>query len=387
MKFLNAATSQTWVPTTVSANSTKLENDKAQEMKAKLEQIFTEILVSENLMVLAGLGSSMCITDAAKKSLAPTMVQLWDMAKAETGDRFEEIKVRVKYKAPAEGDNLEVLLSHCQLVSTLEPEDKPVSTFISDVEALIVRACRFVGDDVDLGYHKAFLRRVARRSTRKPRMKLFTTNYDVCFERAASDISFIAVDGFSHTQPQQFDGGHFNYDLVHRGPEGDVPDYIPNVFQLFKMHGSVDWERVGNQIVKTAEPKKPLIIYPRLSKFESSYEQPFLEMMSRFQASLRQPNTGVLVIGFGFNDAHVTQPLLSALDSNVNLKMVVVDPGLEASTNKTVGKLKTLIGQGDWRITLVAEKFETVVPSIPDLVAQSELEQHRQRVAGQVGRP
>jgi hypothetical protein len=220
-------------------------------------------------------------------------------------------------------------------------------------------------------------------------MKLFTTNYDLCFERAASEISFIAVDGFSHTQPQQFDGGHFNYDLVRRGLEGDAPDYIPNVFQLLKMHGSVDWARVGNQVVKTAgsEPRRPLIIYPRLSKFESSYEQPFLEMMSRFQASLRQPNTGVLVIGFGFNDAHVTQPLLSALDSNVNLKMIVVDPGLEASTNKAIGALKTLIGQGDWRITLVAEKFETVVPSIPDLVAQSELEQHRQRVAGQAGKP
>jgi hypothetical protein len=154
------------------------------------------------------------------------------------------------------------------------------------------------------------------------------------------------------------------------------------------MHGSVDWKRAGNQILKTAgaEPKKPLIIYPRLSKFESSYEQPFLEMMSRFQASLRQPNTGVLVIGFGFNDAHVTQPLLSALDSNVNLKIIVVDPGLETSTNKAVGALKALIGQGDWRITLVADKFEIVVPSIPDLVAQSELEQHRQRVAGQGGK-
>jgi hypothetical protein len=385
MKFLSAATGQTWISTAVSANSPKPENDKAQEMKAKLEQIFTEILVSENLMVLAGLGSSMYVKNAAGKSLAPTMGQLWETAKAETGDRFEKIKTRVKYKAPPEGDNIELLLSHCQLVHTLEPDDESVSAFITDVEALIVRACRFVGDGINLDFHKAFLRRVARRSTRKPRMKLFTTNYDVCFERAASDIGFIAVDGFSHTQPQLFDGGYFNYDLVHRGLEGDVPDYIPNVFQLLKMHGSVDWERAGNQILKTAgaEPKKPLIIYPRLSKFESSYEQPFLEMMSRFQASLRQPNTGVLVIGFGFNDAHVTQPLLSALDSNVNLKIIVVDPGLETSTNKAVGALKALIGQGDWRITLVADKFEIVVPSIPDLVAQSELEQHRQRVAGQ----
>jgi hypothetical protein len=389
MKFLSAATGQTWASTAATPNSPKPENDKAQEMKGKLEQIFTEILVSENLMALAGLGSTMCIKDAAGKLLAPTMGQLWDRAKAEDGDRFEKIKTRVRYKAPPEGDNIEVLLSHCQLLSTLEPEDKFVSTFISDVEASIVRACRFVDDGTDLGIHKAFLRRVARRSTRKPRMKLFTTNYDLCFERAASGIGFIAVDGFSHTQPQQFDGGHFNYDLVRRGLEGDAPDYIPNVFHLLKMHGSVDWGRAGSQIVKTAgaEPRKPLIIYPRLSKFESSYEQTFLEMMSRFQASLRQPNTGVLVIGFGFNDSHVTQPLLSALDSNVNLKMIVVDPGLEASTNKTVAALKKLIGEGDWRITLVADKFETVVPAIPDLVAQSELEQHRQRVAAQGGKP
>jgi hypothetical protein len=234
MKFLSAATGQTWVSTAVSADSQKPENDKAQEMKAKLEQIFTEILVSENLMVLAGLGSSMYVKNAAGKSLAPTMGQLWETAKAETGDRFEKIKTRVKYKAPPEGDNIELLLSHCQLVHTLEPDDESVSAFITDVEALIVRACRFVGDGINLDFHKAFLRRVARRSTRKPRMKLFTTNYDVCFEQAASDIGFIAVDGFSHTQPQLFDGGYFNYDLVHRGLEGDVPDYIPNVFQLLK---------------------------------------------------------------------------------------------------------------------------------------------------------
>jgi hypothetical protein len=67
--------------------------------------------------------------------------------------------------------------------------------------------------------------------------------------------------------------------------------------------------------------------------------------------------------------------------------MIVVDPGLEASTNKAVGALKKLIGEGDWRITLVADKFETVVPAIPDLVAQSELEQHRQRIAAQGGKP
>ena len=101
------------------------------------------------------------------------------------------------------------------------------------------------------------------------------------------------IDGFSHSIPQEFDGGYFAYDLVHRGEDRETPDYITNVFHLYKLHGSIDWCRVGNQIHKAASPDKPLMIYPRESKFELSYDQPFLELMSRLQMSLRQANTDI----------------------------------------------------------------------------------------------
>lgn len=195
----------------------------------------------------------------------------------------------------------------------------------------------------------------------------------------------MVVDGFSHTQPQEFDGGYFNYDFVRRERDREVPEFIPNVFHLYKMHGSVEWERKANQVVKRPEAERPLIIYPRYGKFESSYEQPFLEMMSRFQVSLREPNTGLLVVGFGFNDRHISQPLLSAIESNVGLKVVIVDPAVEGSENHAVRSCVSFIEAGDSRLVLVSGRFEELVPAIPDLVAATEAEEHQSRLRAVAG--
>jgi hypothetical protein len=85
-------------------------------------------------------------------------------------------------------------------------------------------------------------------------------------------------------------------------------------------------------------------------------------------------------LGFGFNDRHISQPVLSAIRSNVGLKAIIVDPTLEKSTAEPIVQIKSLIGQGDWRLTLIAAKFEELVPILPDLVAETEEEQHRNRI-------
>lgn len=180
--------------------------------------------------------------------------------------------------------------------------------------------------------------------------------------------------------PQEFDGGYFGYDLVKRREDREVPDYITNVFHLYKLHGSVDWCRVDSQIQKAAKPDKPLIIYPRESKFELSYDQPFLELMSRLQMALRQANTGLLVIGFGFNDQHIAQPVLAAMKSNVGLKAMIVSPGLEKAGNPIINEMAMLVRDGDPRLALLETAFENLVPEIPDLVAATEEEQHMERL-------
>ena len=380
MDFKSAATDGRWVST----DADEANQDKANEVstsRLKLKQALTEILLSENLVVLAGLGTSLHVTDGNDKPVAPSMSDLWAAVEQASGKGFEGIKSSVCYRSPGDRDDIELLLSQCQMAERFSPS-KAVNEFMARAESLIVEKCRFVTESTKLGGHESFLRKAARRSTRLPRLRLFTTNYDLCFEAAASHVRFVAVDGFSHTQPQEFDGLHFSYDFVRRGHDREAPEYIPNVFHLYKLHGSVDWELKGTQVVKTLQPQKPLIIYPRYSKFESSYDQPFLEMMSRFQLSLRQPNTGLLVIGVGFKDHHISQPVMSAVRANVGLKAAIVSPSLKkkGNENASIATVNSLIEKGDWRLTLIASTFEHLVSFLPDLVAETEEELYRQRV-------
>ena len=378
MRFLSERTNKKWAPTLLPTDKNSPDFKEVPENLLKLQKFLTDLMLSENLIVLCSLGTTLCIKDQKGQVLGSTMGDLWGAAKIKAGAQFEEIREKVKYTTPASGDNIETLLSHCQLSQSLQP-DKNVETFISETESLIVEKCRFVSNDTNLPEHEAFLLKMARRSTHQPRMKLFTTNYDLCFETAASHTRFVVVDGFSHTQPQEFDGIHFNYDFVRRDTGKQVPDYIPNVFHLYKIHGSVDWELMNNQIIKTPKPNKPLIIYPRHSKFELSYEQPFLEMMSCLQVHLRQANTGLLIIGSGFNDHHITQPIMSALKSNISLKAMLVRPSLDKTDNQDITTFRNLILGGDSRLALFSARFEELIPIFPDLVAATEEERHFER--------
>ncbi|WP_161787308.1 SIR2 family protein [Endozoicomonas numazuensis] len=249
----------------------------------------------------------------------------------------------------------------------------------------------------ELPVHADFLRRVARRSNRKVRTKIFTTNYDKCFEQAGSAGRFVVIDGFSHMLPQTFDASYFGYDIVQRDEHTDSPDYISNVFHLYKMHGSVDWTRhpETKEISKTETPENPVLIYPRHTKYELAFEQPYLEMMSAFQAAIRKPNTGLIVVGFGFNDNHISEPILAAMRSNLNLKVVVCDPVLApekarsegekdwdgiAKTNQYLKKVQSLIENGDPRLALLNGTFEDLVSVMPDILAETALEKHLERV-------
>ena len=384
MKFKTYQYSKHWTDTQA-ASGDPAHMDEAKRARQQLESILSAILLSENLVILTGLGTSLCIKDVAGNSIAPTMADLWKSAKSHTA-AFDSILAKVHHPKDAAGDwklDIETLLSRCQMAIELE-EDAVIRAFVETTETLIVKSCNFLEllpPGTGLPIHESLLRKIARRPVRLQRAKLFTTNYDLSFESAAGRACFVMIDGFSHTNPQEFDGIHFGYDIVRREPESDAPAYISNVIQFLKLHGSIDWDRTDSgQIVRSASPKKPVIVYPRSGKFESSYNQPYFEMMSRFQSALRLPNTGLIIVGFGFNDAHLVGPLTSALRSNASLRVAAIGPSYESKLPPFVSTMQTLIEAGDRRLTVVAAGFEELVGIIPDLKAPSEEEQHQSRV-------
>lgn len=395
MQVLSSGTNGEWL------ESAALVDNKPDPAEQEARRILSDLFRCNNLVVLAGLGASLSVKDAASgTSLAPTMWDLWTSVKGCHDlvglPSWDELMKLVKQ--PASDENLENLLSRCRLAESFldGAPRKQVQDFIALAEGQIRAKVDFLKPGQDLPTHREFLRRVARRSNRKSRAKIFTTNYDRCFEEAGRLGRYVVIDGFSHTQPPTFDSIYFSYDIVRRDHEGDTTDFIPNVFHLCKVHGSIDWERdeATGEIRRVPSPESPLLIYPRSTKYEMAFAQPYLEMMSALQAALREPNTGLLVVGFGFNDNHLAEPILSAIRSNLAFKAAVVSPRLavggtgddgnalpgESVTNTHLAKLRALIMGGDARLALLHCGFEEVVPHIPDIVAETDLEKHLERV-------
>ena len=376
---------------------------------AEAKRALSDVMRCSKLVVLAGLGTSLCVQPVfANGPKAPTMADLWQqisgkqdavaVAVTPNGPNFQELLALVGHP-PAKTD-IEALMSRCRLAESFltGSQKEDVTKFVALAEAHIIAATNFLAHNHPLPVHTEFLRRSARRPQRKSRMKVFTTNYDRCYEEAGRQGRYVVVDGFSHTVPPTFDAIHFSYETVRRLGDTESFDPIPNCFHLYKLHGSVDWQRQepSGEITKWTAGGKPVLIYPRNSKYELAFEQPYLEMIGAFQTAVREPDIGLLVVGFGFNDNHLAEPIMSAIRSNLSMKAVVVSPGLapwndgvnqglgECANNKYLGQLQSLAAAGDARITLLNCGFEQMVPFVPDLAAETDLERHvaRLRIIG-----
>lgn len=326
---------------------------------------------SENLVVLLGLGTSLGLEGRAGN--APTMGDLF--AKVAQLDGYDHAATLAPLAV--ENGDVEALLSACQMHLELTDHTETKS-FLAAAERVVLASCGFVDESTDLTTHEAFLRKVGRRATRLSRTKFFTTNYDLAIERAAQATRFTLLDGFGPTAGGLFDGGNFDLDIVRRAADGSL-QLAPNVVQLYKLHGSVDWNETSQGVRRNPVPETPVLIYPSNMKYQQSYRPPYLESMARFQMTLRQPETTVIVAGFGFNDAHIVGPILAAVRSNVSLRIVVVDPGLPTSKNEHMQTLIRLSDAGDERILLFAGTFADFTAHLPDMAPQDAHEAHDQR--------
>lgn len=364
LKLLGRSSGRTW-------KEIKAGGDDTVVKPESLSDFLLEFINTTNLLVLAGSGTSL-----GEKVRGPSMPVLWQAAKG-LKDYTDACKA---VKHPATEENIESLLSRCKgAVSLLEGAEKTaVERFVSEAEDLIYQMCSSFLSTADLGAHKEFLRRLACRSTTKPRLRLFTTNYDRCFEQAAGDLGYAVIDGFSYSMPRRYAASFFSYDFVRRDSrQREAPDFVENVLHLLKIHGSVDWDAKDGGIVMDSKPTNRCLIYPANTKFELSYTQPYLEMMGQFLMALREPNTALLTLGFGFADEHLKQPIRAAIEANTGLRLLVVDRSCESKSNEA-GKFHELLRKRveaqDDRIALINGDFAQFVEQIPNLARMTQEE-------------
>lgn len=332
----------------------------------------------KNLIILTGAGSSMDV-----KGLS--MAQLWDEAvkefKTEEVDGLNNIIEAVKFpKEKTDKKDIEALLSQVEgFIKFSEDKDivfkdgkKKLSELKNLLFKLIQDRCTIPTPPNESFPHKVLLEKVLQRKQTSPRVKIFTLNYDLLFEDAATVANAIVIDGFSYTFPRTFSGRYFDYDIVQR--EGsklkEEDNFVQRVFHLHKLHGSINWERnkeTGDVIVNN-ETEEALMVYPREAKYEDSYEQPFFEMMARFQRNLRLNDDTLLVcIGYSFNDKHINAAIEEALNQNPGFRLAIIDPGFDNSNaSKSLKTIKENAMKTE-RILMVSETFTDFANYFPEI--------------------
>lgn len=370
------------------------DNQKLKDNQTYINEFLLKSLQFPNLSFFAGSGTS--LGDVG----GPSMWDLWKCAMWEDPTSKDNNQLshnaqivcdRVRYSEKLY-PNIEHFLSNCEAYLAFHA-DETVSKFLNEVKSIILDKCRAFTDNesCDLSAYVSLLQKMARRRVRDPRLKVFTTNYDLTFETAASELGMMVIDGLSYTGLRRFDGKYFNYDVVQR--DENEHEFVDGVFQLFKLHGSVSWIRKKDQIYEsnTPEATNACLIYPAKGKYQQAFIQPHLELLSRLLDFLRKKNNCLVISGFGFNDDHLSEPIYSAIKSNPSMRLIVVDfkcathiqNNGESGSSKYWQLLKELSLSG-YDIHFINSSFNDFVKLIPNLKALTPAEQLA-KVIKQVG--
>lgn len=343
----------------------------------------------ENLIILTGAGSSVgigdniLIKDVSTERKGRLLAQLWDDVSVAITEKILNrfcvlVKYDDKYKEKEEDvdlkyiKNLEKLLSLANIARNYVTDVPLEKETALDIEDIINQIEKIIKVNCTLKLpenapHSIFIEKITKRKVTLPRVKVFTLNYDTLFEQAGRKKNFTIIDGFSFSHPRTFSGRNFDLDIVSRNSSRvkEEDNFVQKVFHLYKPHGSVDWAKGGNEIIQKDGVENPLMIFPKDSKYESSYEQPYFEMMSRFQQNLRNDNVLLICIGFSFSDKHIVTAIIEALEQNPGFQLMVVNKDIDTKTAAFISIFEASKKHNN--IVLVDELFEDFANHFPDL--------------------
>jgi hypothetical protein len=188
-------------------------------------------------------------------------------------------------------------------------------------------------DHYDRGcYYNGF--GVFKKDIGKP-LRVFSLNYDLIFERTLEN-SFNIEFGFS---PHDKKWRYSNF-------EDDGTRDLD--FYLYKLHGSIDWKKQGNDIIRCDNPTKDSeIIFGTDSKLKSI--DPFLFYVFEFRKwSLNIACKIILTIGYSFSDEYVNGLITQALNQSPNRRLIAIAPYQEKSEKQVKTELIEKLGNGSF---------------------------------------
>lgn len=204
-------------------------------------------------------------------------------------------------------------------------------------------------------------------------INLFTTNVDLFFEISLEENGLEFNDGFKGRIEPTYDLSNFQKSYTKVSAHYENVSEIP-VFNLLKVHGSINWRKHKDNIIachtlwkvenikgelskfsedeflkidtesniaKLLEEAKKitefsdfrqffdryeelLIVNPTKAKFkETVFDEHYYELLRIYANSLEKENTILFALGFSFRDEHIRSITRRAADSNPTLKIIV----------------------------------------------------------------
>ena len=222
-----------------------------------------------------------------------------------------------------------------------------------------------------------------RSNTVSKQVNLFTSNIDIFLEKTLEYLDLHFNDGFNGIFKKKFSLSNFKKSLYQKSLQYDNISEIP-VFNLLKVHGSVTWKMISeniqfsrlgyvkriaelkekgefefieiiklnnekwesdkedltlNDIIGLAEDfddipdlskflrlyEKLQIINPTKEKFkDTTFNKTYYELLRLYANELEKENTILFVMGFSMADEHIREITIRALKSNPTLKVFFV---------------------------------------------------------------
>lgn len=343
----------------------KEKDESISEARKSFCQELFEKNVFKHLVVLTGAGTSVGVK---LKSPGKDRAGLWVACKDKIDGICAILTSRSEVCKKAEGDqDIEGFLSYVEKVSAVMPDNGDLNQLLVGLKNIIRENCQLEFAD-NPEPHLSFLRKLTARKSSLPRVEIFTTNYDTLFEQAAKAAGIVVMDGFSFSMPRVFSGRNFDLDIVNRARSRmkNEENFIPNVIRLMKLHGSVDWKKADGNVLQ-CDPKDnvdALMIYPSSDKYSFSYDQPYFEMMSRFQTAVRREEILLIVAGFGFRDKHLNNVIIEAVKQNPSFHLLILDYSGEGKPID-IDYYNELFGGIGANVSIFNGKFSEFVECVP----------------------
>lgn len=334
------------------------------DLRSRIEPWLTSLFQSEHLSLLVGSGLTTAVqfdacgsADNGMSKTSEFTVYSDEIEKAavdsakKSGRNIANIEDRIRVANEVlnglkvlqySDDASDISTKLDTLRSDLENVIKNFTDNIAVIEASIMSADS-LRRETAINKLVLFLMSFASRTGTRDRLNIFTTNYDRLIEAGADVAGLRLIDRFVGALSPIFRSSRMDVDM-HYNPPGirGEPRYLEGVARFTKLHGSLDWINVGEDIrriglpfgAKTIQPfletagfdasYSSLMIYPNSAKDRETAEYPYVELFRDFASALCRPNSTLVTYGYSFGDDHINRVIRDML-TIPSTHLVIID--------------------------------------------------------------